>query len=164
MPRQLRLAPVAAAIALALAGCGSSDSGNSTGTVDSAAAKHLVAEADPICKQIAVKREAANASLHGTSKSTLEKLAQLAPKVSVTEHQAVARLRTLTPPSALADDWRQILTGIEKLANDTTQIGVDAKADNLSKVEALTASGRTLREHLSTIAARDGFAYCGRTS
>jgi hypothetical protein len=161
MSNKLRLAPIAIVVAIAAAGCGSSN--NSTANNSAAKAK-LVAEADPICKHVAVKREAANASLHGTSKSTLEKLAQLAPKVSVTEHQAVEQLRALKTPASLSQEWQQMLSGIEQLANDTTKLAVVAKANDLKKVEALTASGRKVREKLTVIATRDGFAYCGRTS
>jgi hypothetical protein len=172
MSRQLRIVTVAIVTAFAAAGCGGTSTGTGTSTTTSssigvrhvAAAKPLVARADPICKLVATKREAANNSLHGTSKSTLETLARLAPKVSVVEHQALTQLLKLKAPAAVAQDWREMLAGIKQLADDTTQISIDAKANDLKAVEALTASGRSLRTKLTAIAERDGFAYCGRTS
>ncbi len=164
MPRKFHLAPIAVIAAIAVAGCGSSTNTTSTAASNVAAAKPLVAQADPICKLVATKREAANAALHGTSKSTLEKLARLAPKVSVIEHQALTQLRALKAPAAVAQEWQQMLAGIQQLADDTAQLATYAKANNLKKVESLTASGRELRTKLTAIAEHDGFSYCGRTS
>jgi hypothetical protein len=158
MPHKLRFAPFAAILAIAAAGCGSSGG---------SARAQLVAQADPVCKQVAAQRLAANTAVGkvGTSTAkTLQALARLAPAVAVDEHQAVARLRALKAPSSLADDWQLLLTGMQQLADDTTRIAADSKAKNYKEVEAITSSGRRLRQQLTVIAARDGFSYCGRTS
>lgn len=158
MSRTLRLAPLALVIAILAAGCGNS---SNTG------AAKLVAEADPICKQVSAERTAANTAVSnakGSTTKTLQALARVAPPVAVDEHQAIARLRSLKAPSSLSTDWQKLLSGMEQLANDATAIGNDAKAGKYTDITALTASGRKLREQLTAIATRDGFTYCGRTS
>jgi hypothetical protein len=159
----VRLAPIAMTLAVIVAGCGSS-----TGSSTSAGSRaELVAQADPICEQVAAERTAANKALEKVAHSTtkeLQVLARLAPPIGVREQQAVARLRTLSAPSSLSADWQQVLTGMQQLAEDTTKIAADAKVGNLKHVEAVTASGRKLRQKLTTLAAHFGFVYCGRTS
>jgi hypothetical protein len=160
MPRKLRLAPIAVVVALAVAGCGSSSSSKSGNA-------KFVAEADPICEHTLAKRTTANSEVSKVSTSTaktLAVLARVAPPVAAEEHQAIAQLRALKAPASLNSDWRQLLAGMEVLANDATQIGAHAKASEYKAVLSLTASGRKVREGLIPIAARDGFAYCGRTS
>jgi hypothetical protein len=173
MPRKLRLASIAIVVASVVAGCGGSTStntstntgsGSGSGSVHTAAAKHLVAEADPICKQVDVERTAANTAVANAGSSTskvLQTLARVAPPVAADERRAVVRLRAIEAPASLASDWQKLLTGIEQLATDATAIGTDAKAGEYKDVTSLTASGRKLREGLTEIATRDGFTYCG---
>jgi hypothetical protein len=163
MPRKLRLVPVALVLAIAAAGCGSSSNGSSSNTSKA----KLVAQADPICKQVSVERTAANSAVQNVASSTsktLQVLARVAPPVAVDEHHAIVRLRALEAPASLASDWQKLLTGMEQLANDAAATGTDAKAGNYKDVTSITASGRKLREQLAAIATRDGFTYCGRTS
>jgi hypothetical protein len=152
--------PLAMLAVVALTGCG----GSSPTTLTRA---ELVAHADPVCKQVSARRSAANDELTkagATSAKGLQLLARVAPGIAAYEHQAVDQLRTLKAPTTLTSEWRQMLTGMQTLADDTSQIGVEAKANKLKKVESITSSGRSVREKLTTIAARDGFTYCGRTS
>ncbi len=158
MPRTLRLAPIAVVVALAVAGCGTSGS--------NANAK-FVAEADPICKQTLAKRSTANSEVSKVGSSTtktLAVLARVAPPVAAEEHHAIAQLRALKAPASLSTDWRQLLAGMEVLANDASQIGEHAKAHDYAAIVSLTASGRKIREGLIPIAVQGGFTYCGRTS
>jgi hypothetical protein len=160
MPRKLRLALIAAVVAIAAAGCGSSGSGP-------LARAQLVAKADPICEQIAAKRSSANAAVNKpgfSSAKILQVLARLAPPVAKFEHEAIVRLRTLKPAASMSSDWQKLLVGMEQLADDATQIGVRAKANDYKGVVSLNTSGRKVREQITTIATRDGFTYCGRTS
>jgi len=148
----------ASAVAVILAGCGNAQH---------ATRAQFVAQADPICKQAAAERAAANAAIPNTGagpRKDMPILARVAPSVAADEHQAVNRLRALRAPASLAHDWRNLLAGIQELANDTTRLAAAAKADNFRAVQAIDASGRQLDSRLSLIAARDGFAFCGRTS
>jgi hypothetical protein len=160
-----RLAPVLMFAALLAAGCGGSS--GSSGSTSATTGKGFIAQADPICKSVSDIRTAANEAVNKASPSKskeLAVLARVAPGVASDEQRAVGKLRALQPPSSLSGDWHTMLTGMQKLADDAAQIASDAKAKNLKEVESLTKSGRTLREQLTAIAGRDGFAYCGRTS
>jgi hypothetical protein len=160
MSLKRRAIPLAMLAVIALAGCG----GSSSKTLTRA---ELVAHADPICKQVATRRTTANEQLNkagATSAKGLQLLAQVAPGVAAYEHEAIDRLRTLKAPTTLTNDWQQLLAGMQTLADDAAQIGVQAKAKQLKRVESITKSGRSVREKLTTIATRDGFTYCGRTS
>jgi hypothetical protein len=159
MPRKLRLALIAAVVAIAAAGCGSS-----SGPLTKA---QLVGQADPICEQIAIQRSHADAAANKpgfSSAKILQVLARVAPPVAKLEHEAIARLRTLKQPASMTSDWQKLLAGMEQLADDATQIGVRAKANDYKDVVSLNASGRKVREDITKIATRDGFTYCGRTS
>jgi hypothetical protein len=158
MHRNLRLIVLTVLAALTLAACGGSSKSPRA---------ELVAKADPICKQVSVRRKAANEALvkaGGTSPKGLQLLARLAPGVASYELQAVERLQTLKAPSTLEQEWQRLLAGMHELAEDAVQIGVQAKADKLKKVESITSGARTLRQQLTAIATRDGFTYCGITS
>ena len=152
------IVPALAALAVAVGGCGSQEA---------AARARLVAQADPICKQVYASRLAANATLPNSLTVTLgalQALARVAPGVAAYQHQAVDRLRTLKAPASLAHAWQEMLAGMQQLADDTTQLGLDAKAKDIKDTQLVISSGRALRKRLTVIAARDGFAYCGRTS
>jgi hypothetical protein len=161
MPHRFRFAPIALVtmlVALAAAGCGSSQPHKLSA---------LVTAADPICKEVAEKRAAANAALQNVSSSTaksLALLAKLAPGVAKVEHEEAVTLDALKQNGSASQDWKTILTGMQQLANDTTQLAADAKAGNITAVHSVIASGRTIQQKLAVIAERDGFTYCGRTS
>jgi hypothetical protein len=157
MPHRHRFTLLIATASIVATGCGSQGVSRAS----------LVAQADPICKQVAAKRAAANATVPSsltTIAQELPALARVAPGVAADERQAVARLRTLKAPASLARDWQTLLAGIEQLANDTAQLGADAKAGDFNTAHALVRRARHLREALTVVAERDGFAYCGRTS
>jgi hypothetical protein len=160
MSSKLRLAPIAALVAILLAACGSSSHTTLTRA-------ELVAQADPICKQVANRRKDANDALSKAGPSTtkeLRLLARVAPGVATLELQAVERLRSLKPQSSLSHEWQQLLDGMHQLASDAATIAADAKANKLKSIESITSDGKKLRERLTTIASRNGFTYCGRTS
>lgn len=164
MSRTLRLAPVLTVLAVLAAGCGGSSSTSGSNT---SSRTNFVAQSDPICKQVSLERTAANKAVetaHSSTTKELAVLARVAPAVAADENQAILRLRSLKPPSSLTSDWQILLTGMQQLASDTTQIASDAKANKLKDVESVTSSGRKVRQQLTEIATRDGFTYCGRTS
>ena len=86
MSRKYRAAVLIAMAMTLAAGCGS----------QGATRAGLVAQADPICKQIAQRRAAANATVPSsltTISQELPALAKVAPGVASYEQHAVARLR-----------------------------------------------------------------------
>jgi hypothetical protein len=146
--------------------------GGGSNTSSSAASKppaSLVAAADPICKAVAGKREAANAALREVAQSTaktLQVLAQVAPGVAGDQRHEVSVLRALklTGAASHSKDWQTMLLGLELLAADTTQLAVQAKAKDITAVHKIVLEGHKVQQKLTVIAARDGFTYCGRTS
>ncbi|HEY4810837.1 MAG TPA: hypothetical protein VIH71_07250 [Solirubrobacteraceae bacterium] len=166
MPRKLCLVSIVIVIATALAGCGGSSNGSSSASPPTGRQK-LVAQADPLCKLITAQRAAANAEVskaRASTAKTLAALARFAPAVGEVEHHVIVRLHTLKAPASLASDWQTLLAGMEQLARDATQIGEHAKAHDYKAIVTLTSSGRKVRKQLTSIATRDGFTYCGRTS
>ncbi len=155
--RLLALVAVLAIAVLAIAGCGGQT-----------ARGRFVAQADAICKQVAVRRLAANAALSRagsrSSAHALDALAQIAPGVGAYEHDAVLRLGALKAPASLADDWQKMLIGMDRLASNTARLGAVAKSKNVKGGQALLVSSQRVHQELTTLAARDGFTYCGRTS
>lgn len=146
-------------VVVVLAGCGGTQSLPS-------GQRKLIAEADPICASASAKRAEANGKL-GTvtslsSPTVLKTIAQTAPGVSAYENEAVSKLRQLSAPASIATDWQTMLAGLQQLAKATGQLGVYAKAKNVTAAEKLLASSKTTREQLLAIAARDGFTNCGR--
>ncbi len=161
MPYKLRLAALAtsAALCACAAGCG--------GSSQTASNPQLVAQADAICKTVAAKRSAANAKLHSTATSTsksLKTLAQVAPVMALEERRAIDRLAALQTPISSASEWRLMITGLRLLANNASQLALDAKANSIGRVQKTDAEGRQVRQRLDAIAARNGFTYCGRAS
>lgn len=165
MSYKTRLAQLAAIVLSA--GAVSTGCASQSHAPRSQAFTQLVAVADPICKEVATKREAANAKLQSVSASTaksLSVLAQVAPGISAYQHHEVHVLSALTQSGSKNADWHTMLAGMEHLANDTSQLAADARAKNIKAVRSLVASGHTIQHELAVIAGRDGFTYCGRTS
>jgi hypothetical protein len=146
-------------VALVLAGCGGAQALPS-------AQRKLIAAADPICASASIKRAEANARLGNATSladpKVFKVLTETAPGVAAYEREAVAKLRKLSAPASLANDWQSMLTGLQNLAQATAQLGVYAKEKNIAAAEKIVASSKVTREQLLVIATRDGFADCGR--
>jgi hypothetical protein len=155
MSQKLRLVPIAAIAAIAAAGCGSQSHKPSP----------LVAAADPICQTVAAQTASANAALREVSTSTaktLHVLARVAPGIASSEHRAVDMLGALRQSGSQTDDWHTMLLGLRQLADVSTQLAAAARAKNLGDIHQIIAGGVKIQRELAIIAARDGFAYCGR--
>lgn len=127
---------------------------------------NLIAQADPICKQVNARVAAANAALgHVTSlqgAKTLQQVAQAGIGLANYEHHAVAQLSALKAPSSLSKDWQTLLSGMQQLANYTAQIAIEAGAKNATLGDETIAKSRELHKTLIAIATHDGFQHCGR--
>jgi len=148
--------------ALLCVGCG----GSASNSKETTARAQLIAQADPICKQTNVKRLTINKTIGEVrtlaGARTLRTIARAMPGLAANEHQAVARLRTLTAPPSLSKDWQEILAGMQQLANNTGKLGVYARSKNVKGLEKVLASSQQLRLQLINVGTRDGFAHCGR--
>ncbi|HEX5853102.1 MAG TPA: hypothetical protein VFY36_08415 [Solirubrobacteraceae bacterium] len=126
----------------------------------------LIAQADPICKQVNERRAAANAALGNVTnlsgKGTLAAVARSAPALAANQHEAVAKLTALKAPSSVSKDWGTMLSGLQQLANYTAQLGLVAGAKKPQIGEKLIATSRQLQKKLIALAKQDGFQHCGR--
>lgn len=112
----------------------------------------LIAKADPICRQ-------ANQALR-TSKISFQNVAQVGPSVAAAQRQASIELSKLTPPSAMADDWKTIVTSWRTAAESLLRFGEAAKAKD-TQGELSAEKGFTEAQHARTTPAiRDGFHDC----
>jgi hypothetical protein len=137
-----------------------------TGCGSSSPNAKLIAQADPICKQVNARVAATNAALgHVTNlrgAHTLSEVAQTGPGLATYEHQGVTRLSALKAPTSLSNDWQTLLAGLQQLANYTGQLAIEAGAKNAKLGEETIAQSRKLQKQLIAIATHDGFQHCGR--
>jgi hypothetical protein len=157
MPHGPRSTLVLAAVAtLLLAGCGSQKSTSKS---------RMISRADAICQPLNAQRKAGNKSVGAvTGIKRMLKIAQIAPGLATSEHRAVAELRALTAPAALAATWQQILAGTQQLADNTVKLGAYAKVYDLKHVESVIHSDQQSERALAAIATKAGFKHCGRTA
>ncbi len=150
------LLPLAAVLAT---GCGG------TGSTKTLTRAQLIAQADPICASASAKRKEARARLGKAasfaSPQALTTIAKTAPGLAAYEREAVSKLGRLNAPTSLAHDWQSMLAGLQRLANDTAQLGAYAKEKNVKQAEKLTSGSESTRKQLLAIAGRDGFKNCG---
>jgi len=93
-------------------------------------------------------------------------LTTVAPRVVSFERNAVSELNALTPPPALASDWKQVVTSIQTLATTMERIIEAVKTTSGGKlaktVRALTSHNYTARRPMLAAAAHGGFSDCAR--
>jgi len=143
--------------AVAVAGCGGSGNAESTASSKSPSRTAFIAKADAICKQLDV--ELANPKPKSTS---FRELALLVPHRAALEQAAVTELRRLTPPSSFGQEWREIIAYRQALAEELAKLGQSAKAKDAKAIKAISLSKIRMHRLLRTLAARNGFAYCGQ--
>lgn len=166
-PKSTLAASALATIVLVAAGCGgSSSTSSSTSTpvpVNPASgqpltAAALIAKADAICARV-------NELRGTTTVSTPESMAQLLPTLAANEQKALTELRSLTPPTAIANDWRQVLASHQTIAEYTAKLGQYATEKNSKAVrQVLSKSGALTSPALLAGARRDGFKACSQTT
>jgi hypothetical protein len=166
LPRTSRIlcAVLCTLVAALTAGCGGgSSSAAGPGRELSPAAAKLVAQADPICKKVELRRTAVNQKLHSalSTRARHAVLAEMAPELRSYELGALGKLRTLQVAPPLASEWRTMLAGMRVLAEDAGGLATAAKTSGETAVQAVVAKERKLRRELAVIAERIGFSYCG---
>jgi hypothetical protein len=167
MERREVAAAALLATALAAQGCGgSSKSSQSASSQPSMTRAALIAKADPVCGRINKKIEFYSNLKPSDSRDLVSAAAveRAAPLIASFERSAHDELAKLAPPSSMAADWREIVDGVEAIANDTQQLGQDlsAKVKVRGKIAGLTASATITLQHVNAVAARNGFKDCAR--
>ena len=143
-PRKLAAA-VLAASTVAVAGCGGSEKPLTHA--------ELVSKANAICKTVTAKFATKSA------KSTQD-IARIAPELADFEQKALSELSKLVPPAYLASDWKQFVAGAELLAENTSKIGEDAKANDLKATGPVIGASEKTQHQMQAIAKRDGLTEC----
>lgn len=135
----------------------SSTSASATSTDASASRDRFVSQAEAICSR--VQRELNAVKL--PERVTFAEIVRVAPAHAATERRAVSELDRLTPPTALAQAWRQVVAARRKLAEILTEVVAAARRKDLAKIEALSASKERERRLLAASAKRAGLRACG---
>ena len=150
---------------LACTGCGGgSGSGNAkasgTSTPEgkpSSARGAFLARAEGIClqvnKQIAI--------LKPKSESPAEIVRVAGPHAAI-ERASISELSRLTPPAAVAHDWRQIVTDRRALADELAALVKAARANDSAAIQRLAASKKKTHKKLLAAATRAGFKSCSQ--
>jgi len=107
-----------AAIALAVTGCGGSSSSTSSKPLTRA---ELTAKANTICKRIIAQVD--------WTKADPKELPHIVGHLAELEEQGARELEKLTPPPAMADEWRLLVDGfrlsgpeMKQIANGVAQV------------------------------------------
>jgi hypothetical protein len=150
---------VALTLALATAGCGSSTSTTSTQadhTATTSQQSPFIAQANAICRQLNAEFDA-----HKPASTSVREIARLSPPRAALEAKTLEELSKLTPSASLASDWQQILRYRQTLARELAQLGHEAKANNVTAINALATSKKHVHEKLHTVATGAGINECG---
>lgn len=165
MARKLRFFAVLFACAIPIVlvdGCG----GSGGSSPEAAVRAQFIAQADPICRQVNAKRVAFNASLgYATSLSksrTRSAIEREVPALVAYERQALVQLQALKAPTSMAANWQAILSGLRQISTNTGRLVSYAKSNNVKASARIAPLDRGIWLKLLPIAAREGFAHCGR--
>jgi hypothetical protein len=154
--------PLLAALALAATALTASGCGGSAGSTKPLTRSELIARGDAICRRI-------NAKISTITVSSAQDYARLAPPLAAYEQTAVAEMRKLTPPASMANDWKQIVTGAQMLADGTAKLGEYAQTSNpfqahqTPSVHAAFVATTEGAKQIVTAAQREGFNDCAQT-
>lgn len=176
MPRMRIITVATMAAALAVSGCGSGGSGKAaansntvkevsatvTGTTSSSAPSpttlgrgEFVAKANAICKRV-------NTYLGAVNIRTRAEYGTVLPELATHERVAFAELGKLAPPASLATAWKQLVTGGQALADDTTRLGEIIASHKSSASRALVDSANEIQKSMHGAARRAGVVQCAQ--
>lgn len=112
----------------------------------------LIAKADPICRR-------ANQTLV-SSKLSIQNVAQVSPAIAAAQHQASIELAKLTPPSAMAGDWKTIVDNWRIAGESILKFGEATKAKSLQAQLAAERRFTFAQVIRSKTAGQHGFHDC----
>jgi hypothetical protein len=113
----------------------------------------LIAKADAICARL--NRQAG--SVRNTS---LRGVGSTAPLVAGYFRAAFAELRRLTPPAAMARDWKAIVSDIQPVAGEVVIMGKYASDNDPASTAKVESRIARVQLHRIAIAKRNGFRDC----
>lgn len=141
----LLLLAAVASLAAGVAGCGSAQPLSKA---------QLVRRANALCTQVQQKMKKVG------SANTTQELAHVARKLAGFEQQQIESMRKLTPPAALASDWKQMIEAADEVAANAGTLSTDVSLKKDKQAgEALKQIGR-IHERILPIVKRDGFISC----
>jgi len=155
---------------LVAAGCGDSTALKPTGTVGnrattqasaprgSSTSSGVVVKADTICRRVNNELAAAPPGVLASQ------IARSAPRNAAVEQRAIAELNGITPPTAVASDWRKMIAYRQTLAEELLKLANYAKVNDTRSMQALAVSKERVHQKLSALATRDGFKDCAQLS
>jgi hypothetical protein len=129
---------------------------NSSGSGKSLSASRLVAEADPICKQLSSELDVTK-----NTTRTQQDIVRVASQRAELEQAALIELSKLIPPASMASGWQLILADRKAVIEGLNKLAEDAGANNKPAEQPLLASSANIVRRLAAIARREGFKYCG---
>lgn len=163
MSRSRLAALTLAAGALMASGCGSGSakseqtgfSTKQTGTSSKSLTQaELVARANAICRRVHAERAAL------PSINSKQDLRTVLSRAGAQEQAGVVELEKLVPPSAVANDWKQIVKAGRTLAGYTTLYGQYVASGNSRAARTLFGAVLSLQKSMAAVAKRDGFVSC----
>lgn len=158
MPLRLSLLALAV-IALALAGCGGSDStsgGDDAAKPTPLTKTELVAQADEICKDMQTKIDEI------ASPESIEELeAAIGQQIEIAG-PAIVKLQALTPPDDLASDYESWTSKIQQMQDGTLKVRAAAASGSQAAVEKVVKEVDTVNKEADKIGKAIGFKYCAQ--
>lgn len=136
------LAPIAA---VALAGCGSAKP---------LTRAQLASHADALCAQVHAEVKSS-----GPAK-TPQDFVRLTKKLAGFEQHALESMRSLTPPPALASDWKHMIEGAEEVAEDVGSLSTDAQLKKEKGEREALEHVLSVEKRITPIVEKDGFTEC----
>jgi hypothetical protein len=113
----------------------------------------LTTNANAICKR-------AHTQLMGLATGNTQNVEQIYSKAATYERTALTELQKLSPPTELAKDWKQIVSAVGTLADDSTKYAEYASTKNLSKSRELAEAYGTVKRPAVAVATHDGLTGC----
>jgi hypothetical protein len=174
-----------AAIAFAVSGCGGSSKSKSTVTAAATTSTQSTTAATPTTiaagKEIKIKSgpplpravwiakgdaicASASAKINSVKATTTQDFARLFPQAAAYEHIEAIEMSKLVPPTANANDWAQMITGVQKFSEYSIKLGGYARENKLTIQQPLLALANATQKQVALIAKRDGFKICSESS
>jgi hypothetical protein len=112
-----------------------------------------IAKGDSICTR-------ANTKLSSTTAKTTQDFARLLPQAAAYERAEATELSKLVPPADMANDWAQIVAGIQKFSEFSDKAAEYARVDNVNEAAPVFSAMNKIQQEFTTLAKRDGFKEC----